>query len=163
MMYYPLVNLFLVQICPSYFQYKSDDSTEEAWGMDNEGQVEALQLKYSEVTYTHRHLTIQTAFWVLSAIHTHHVPFELLDSAALLWRESCGGGGPNSSSKFDHHNINGGAVDDTWRAGRRLLSSFYSHEISMLIHCIGMRYTSFFELLTLIWAALGERGQLFLY
>jgi hypothetical protein len=27
----------------------------------------------------------------------------------LLWR------GPNSNSKFDHHNINGGAVDDTCR------------------------------------------------
>jgi hypothetical protein len=47
-------------------------------------------------------------------LYTDRVPFELLDSAALLWRESCGGGGgANSISKFDHYNINGGAVDNT--------------------------------------------------
>jgi hypothetical protein len=28
-----------------------------------------------------------------SVLYTDRVPFELLDSAALLWRESCGGGG----------------------------------------------------------------------
>jgi hypothetical protein len=28
-----------------------------------------------------------------SLLYTDRVPFELLDSAALLWRESCGGGG----------------------------------------------------------------------
>jgi hypothetical protein len=41
------------------------------------------------------------------------VPFELIDSAALIWSNSCGSGGANSISKFDHHNINGGAVDNT--------------------------------------------------
>jgi hypothetical protein len=32
----------------------------------------------------HRHITIWTAFWVLSAIYKDCVPFELLDSAARL-------------------------------------------------------------------------------
>jgi hypothetical protein len=43
----------------------------------------------------HRYLTIKTAaFWgFFPAIYTDRVPFELLDSAALLRRESCGGGG----------------------------------------------------------------------
>jgi hypothetical protein len=50
-----------------------------------------------------------------------------IDSAALLeeqrWR------GPTSISKFDHHNISGGAVDDTVTG--ILVSSIYSsHEIS---------------------------------
>jgi hypothetical protein len=30
-------------------------------------------------------------------------------------RAAVGGGGGNSISKFDHHNINGGAVDIPWR------------------------------------------------
>jgi hypothetical protein len=54
-------------------------------------------------------------------------PVELLVSAALLWRERCGVEiGPNSISKFDHHNINGGAVEIHDVTGRRLVSSIYS-------------------------------------
>jgi hypothetical protein len=48
-------------------------------------------------------------------LYADRVPFELLNSAVLLWRESCGGRGQICSiPKFDHHNINGGAVDNTW-------------------------------------------------
>jgi hypothetical protein len=46
-------------------------------------------------------------------LYTDRVPFELFDSTALLCRESCGGMGANSISKFDHHNINGGGVYNT--------------------------------------------------
>jgi hypothetical protein len=43
---YPLIShLFLVQIFRSYFKDKSDDSTEEAWDMDDENKMETLQLK----------------------------------------------------------------------------------------------------------------------
>jgi hypothetical protein len=43
----------------------------------------------------------------------------------LQWR------GANSISKFDHHNINGGAVDNTvhYVTGRRLVSSICSRDI----------------------------------
>jgi hypothetical protein len=64
-----------------------------------------------------RHIDISQyidGFWALSLLYTDRVPFDLLDSAALLyegrelrWR------GSNSVSKFDHHNINGNVVDDT--------------------------------------------------
>jgi hypothetical protein len=39
------VTLCLVQLFPPSFQYKIDDSTEEAWGMADERKTEALQLK----------------------------------------------------------------------------------------------------------------------
>jgi hypothetical protein len=49
-----------------------------------------------------------------SLLYTDHVLFELLDSAQLSYEgRAAVERGPNSISKFDHHNINGGAVDDT--------------------------------------------------
>jgi hypothetical protein len=62
----------------------------------------------------HRYLTILTAFWVLSAIYgpcSIWIAWQRSSpmKGELRWR------GPNSISKFDHHNINGGAVDYTWR------------------------------------------------
>jgi hypothetical protein len=53
----------------------------------------SVVFRMHDLWITHRPVAILTAFWVLSAIYTDRVPFELLDSAALLWRESCGGGG----------------------------------------------------------------------
>jgi hypothetical protein len=61
-----------------------------------------------------RHLTNRLLFGF--SLHTDRVPFELVDSTARhsspmkgerRWR------GPYSISKFDHHNISGGAVDNT--------------------------------------------------
>jgi hypothetical protein len=46
-------------------------------------------------------------FWFF-LLYTGSVPFELVDSAALLWWR-----GTNSISKLSHHNRNGGAVDNT--------------------------------------------------
>jgi hypothetical protein len=49
-------------------------------------------------------------------LHTDRVPFQLLDSAALApMKGKLGWRGANSISKFAHHNINGGAVDNTLR------------------------------------------------
>jgi hypothetical protein len=62
-------------------------------------------------------------------LYTDRVPFELLDCALrsppmkgeLRWR------GANSISKFDHHNINGGAVPTIHDVtGRRLVSPIWS-------------------------------------
>jgi hypothetical protein len=59
--------------------------------------------------HNHRHLTILTAFCGFFLLYTDRVPFELLDrrKGALRWM------GANSISKFDHHNINGGDVNNT--------------------------------------------------
>jgi hypothetical protein len=43
-------------------------------------------------TYT-TDISQYTLCFGFSLLFTDRVPFELLDSAALLWRESCGGGG----------------------------------------------------------------------
>jgi hypothetical protein len=52
----------------------------------------------------------------------------------LWWR------GENSTSKFDHHNINGGAVTVHDVTGRRLVRSIYrAHEISMVVPRKGER------------------------
>jgi hypothetical protein len=58
-------------------------------------------------------MSIKELLFGFFLLYTDRVPFELLDSAALVWRETCGGEGANSISKFDHHNINGGAVNNT--------------------------------------------------
>jgi hypothetical protein len=65
------------------------------------------------MSMTHRHLTISTAFFGFSLLYTDRVPFELLDSAALPLKRELRWRGANRISKFGHHNINGGAVDDT--------------------------------------------------
>jgi PIN domain nuclease of toxin-antitoxin system len=59
--------------------------------------------------------------------------------------ELCGGGGgANSISTFDHHNINGGAVSKIHDVtGRRLVSSISTHEISMLVALCKLVFFSF--------------------
>jgi hypothetical protein len=54
-------------------------------------------------------------FFGFSLLYTDRVPFEMLDSAGLLYcmKGELRWSGQNKISKFDHHNINGGAVDDT--------------------------------------------------
>jgi hypothetical protein len=61
--------------------------------------------------------------------YTDRVPFELLDSAALLWRESCGGGGQtvflNLTTIISMSALS--TIHDV--TGRRLVSSIYSWDI----------------------------------
>jgi hypothetical protein len=50
--------------------------------------------------------------FVFFLLYTDRVPFELLESAALLMKGELRWRGANSISKFYHHNINGGAGDN---------------------------------------------------
>jgi hypothetical protein len=56
------------------------------WGGGGGGAPAGPAASYTDISQ------YRLRFWVLTAIK-ERVPFELLDSAALLWRESCGCGG----------------------------------------------------------------------
>jgi hypothetical protein len=74
--------------------------------------VSAQSSVLKKVNYNRYWIIIKTAFWVLSAIYgpcSVWIAWQPPMKGELRWR------GANSISKFDHHNINGGAVDSTWR------------------------------------------------
>jgi hypothetical protein len=64
------------------------------------------------------------------------VPFELVVSAVILYmKEELWGEGSNNVSNFHHHNINGGAVDDTLRHRQKPCKGNLPHEI-LCVYCI---------------------------
>jgi hypothetical protein len=70
-------------------------------------------------------------------LYTDHVPFELLDSAALLWRESCGGGGQIVFLNLTTIIYMVSTIHDV--TGRRLNSTQSTLEISMAVLYCGSR------------------------